>query len=592
MTLNLTPLRGLLAASLLALAAAAPASAAGTWSASAALNTAPNKDASTPTVATDGAGTSTAVWVRSLDDTVGSAVVELATRPAGGAWSAPQVLSSGTDQTASLPRVAAAADGTVAIAWLQGGVDGEPATYATVRRPGGTFPAPEKLSGPEADDPQVAIRPDGRVIVLWNIDVADGATIQGTTSRTGGGWNRTEQLTAPGTWGTFPTLAVGADGTAVATWVDYVDATSQPSANAAILPAGETTWGEEQWLSDPEAYGTFPAAAVGADGTPTVVWQERTDNPRYARNQLLTSDLVAGQWTPPVALTTYDEQANHQDASVTTDAAGNQTVAWLHTRYSGNPTAGETAIDDNVRVATRPAGATAWSAPQTVATEPPNPTLRHVVLATHPTGGSVLGWAGYVDATRRNKLIRVATRETFAAAWSAPATLSGPGGTSSSQMSWDVGLAADAKAFTAVWHANAASGLIGVHASTWTLTPVTVGPTPEATPSPTPQSAIPTPVATASPAPPVLTPAPPVKRAPIRLAARWTKGRLVLSLTGVDPRAKLQVKVPGRKAALKATGTKITLAARYAKAGRKLTVRVTDAQGTYVATRTVRVPRR
>lgn len=589
MTLTLNALRGLTAASLMLLAVAAPASA--SWSASAALNTAPNKDASTPTVATDGAGTSTAVWVRSLDDTVGSAVVEVATRPAGGTWSAPQTLSTATDQTASLPRVTAAADGTVAIAWLQGGVgpNDDPATFATVRRPGGAWSTPAQLSGLAADEPQVAIRPDGRVIVLWNIDVAGGATVQSTTSRAGGGWNRTEQLTAPGRWGSFPSLAVGADGTAVAAWVDYVDETGQPSANAAILPAGETAWGEEQWLSDPGAYGTFPAAAVRPDGTPAVVWQERTDNPRYARNQLLTSDLVEGEWTPPAALTTYDEQANHQDAVVTTDAAGNQTVAWLYTPYSGNPTAGETAINDNVQVATRAAGAKAWSAPQTVATEPPNPTLRHVMLATHSSGASVLGWAGYVDATRRAKLIRVAVRERFGAAWSEPATLSGPGGTSSSQMSWDVGLGAGPKELTAVWHANATSGLIGVHASTWTPAPVVPEPTPEATPAPTPQASTPAP--TVTPAPAIVTHATPVKRAPIRLTARWSKGRLVLRLTGVDTQATLRVAVPDRDTVLKGTGATISVASRYARAGRKLTVRVT-AGGRYVATRTVRVPRR
>ncbi|MDA0183028.1 hypothetical protein OJ997_22155 [Solirubrobacter phytolaccae] len=585
----------MLAASLLALAVAAPASAAGTWSAAAALNTAPNKDASTPTVATDATGTSTAVWVRSLDDSVGSAIVEVATRPAGGAWSAPQTLSTGTDQTASLPRVSAAADGTVAIIWLQSGIKDDPSAWATVRRPGQAWDEPTRLSAPEADEPQIAIRPDGRVIALWSIDWAEGTAVESASTRAGGGWNRTEALTEPGTWGSFPSLAVGADGTAVAAWVDYDDATGQPTANTAILPAGETTWDPEQTVSDPAEYGTFPAVTV-ADGTPTVVWQERTDNPRYARNQLFTSDLVAGEWTEAVALTAYDEQANHQDAVLTTDAAGNQTVAWLWTAYSGNPTAGEAATVDTMQVATRAAGTKTWSAPLSVATEPPNATLRHVALATRADGSSVLGWAGYVDAAKRNKLIRVAVREGFAGAWSEPATLSGPGGTSSSQMSWDIGLAAGPKELTAVWHANATSGLIGVQASTWVpAPPVVVEPEPTATPEPTPATPLPTVVPTATPGPPTpgttVTPAP-AKRTPIRLTARWAKGRLALSLTGLTKTSKLQVKVPGRTAALKATGTKITVAARYAKTGRKLTVRVTDASGRYVATRTVRVPRR
>jgi hypothetical protein len=122
------------------------------------------RDSQGPRLAVAPNGTATAVWWR-FDGA--NQVIQTASRPEGGAWSPPATLS-GPGEDGLFPVVAVAPDGTATAIWERS--DGAHYIAQAASRPaGGAWSAPADLSlpGADANGPRVAVAPDGTAVAVW-----------------------------------------------------------------------------------------------------------------------------------------------------------------------------------------------------------------------------------------------------------------------------------------------------------------------------------------------------------------------------------------------------------------------------------------
>jgi hypothetical protein len=136
-------------------------------------------------VAVSPQGEATAIWARSNGMDL---VVQGATRPAGGGWSAPVDISAHHGQGGFYPRLVVDSKGDATAVWK--GYDRyrhNLAIQAATRRLGGGWSAPTDVSNRVPrhmgiSEPQMAIDPQGIATVVWVIRARGGGIVQAATS--------------------------------------------------------------------------------------------------------------------------------------------------------------------------------------------------------------------------------------------------------------------------------------------------------------------------------------------------------------------------------------------------------------------------
>lgn len=199
----------------LALAASASAAPQGSWVLPAVDVSDLGRNASKPRVAVAADGGTSVVW-RRFDGT--SNIVQAATRPPGGSFGPPVNLSA-AGQNAVDPQVAAAPDGVTTAVWQR--YDGSKnIIQAAIQPPGGSFGTPVNLSAPgqNADQPQVAVAPDGTTTAVWQRIGGGNYIVQASTRPPGGTFGTPVNLSAAGQNAANPQVAAGPDGTTTAVW--------------------------------------------------------------------------------------------------------------------------------------------------------------------------------------------------------------------------------------------------------------------------------------------------------------------------------------------------------------------------------------
>lgn len=196
---------------------AATRPAGGTWAAPVDLSTIAGPRAN-PRIVVDPAGTATAVW-GTFTTTYG---IQTATRSPGAPWSAPADLSAPGQDTFDTPELAADRRGTVTALWQRHDGSGWIVTSAT-RPAGGAWTAPVDLSatGHDAWDPQVAVDPAGNATAVWSLadePMSDSArTVQAARRTVAGEWTAPVDLSRGGTaWN--PQVALDSSGNATTVW--------------------------------------------------------------------------------------------------------------------------------------------------------------------------------------------------------------------------------------------------------------------------------------------------------------------------------------------------------------------------------------
>lgn len=195
-------------AAAVALVCAAPAGAATGFLADETLSPA---QASDPVVAMAPNGYAAAAWIEVL---VGPSIaVEVAVRPPGGAWSAPQQLRLGPNPKSGLD-LAVDASGDAAVTWLERDVLPSQFVVVATRPAGGSFGAAEALP-PTGGAPSIGIDGGGRATLLYGAgsdvvvrDFQAGASALAARPQT----------LAPGCQASAGLLDVASSGDAVAAW--------------------------------------------------------------------------------------------------------------------------------------------------------------------------------------------------------------------------------------------------------------------------------------------------------------------------------------------------------------------------------------
>ena len=270
-------------------------------------------------LAVNESGDAVAVWSRSDGSNV---IVQASVRPAGGNWSTPADLSE-EGEDALWARVALDDNGSATAVWSRS--DGSnPIIQAATRAANGSWSMPEDLSvvGTTSRIPRVAADDAGNVTVIWS-RIIPSIVVQAAVRPHGGGWAPAVDISAAGTGG-LPDLAVGGAGRAVAVWMSFEGGewVIRGSRRAAV----DDDWSAVELVSTPQAQTTgsarVPDVAMNAAGEAVAAWFRTTNTSTLVE---VTSSSFAGTWSAPV--TTGAPSAERPQVVV--DHVGRAAVAWM-----------------------------------------------------------------------------------------------------------------------------------------------------------------------------------------------------------------------------------------------------------------------
>jgi hypothetical protein len=373
------------------------------------------KKPSEPRLVMTPGGMALAVWKR-LDTGLGVYVIEGATRPPGGPFSAPFNVYTAPPQVIPQEVEASLAEnGAIAVSWsridptanyphLICGID--PMTHlpihcpdpsfveATVRPAGGTFAKPERVSPEGFEKPEeteeekeereieesvrsagegrIAVDTAARAVVVWAwFDGTDEVTQWTAREGTEHFNHPATQLSESGENAAEPEIKMDAAGNAVAVWArnDGADREIQ----AATRPPGGafTQLGD---ISPPSGVAVSPSLAVNSGGTATAVW----------RLTGFSEDFIEAATRPPGGpfasqVDISSGKDNPLFPEVAMNDAGAAVVVWT----------GANSVDQIVRAAVRPAGGS-FGAP--VAISQSSPDLFHPHVAIDLGGDASVVW--------------------------------------------------------------------------------------------------------------------------------------------------------------------------------------------------------
>jgi hypothetical protein len=294
----------------------APALAAPAWLPPVDLSV-PGQNADAPRIAVDPAGNAVAVWSR-FDGT--NDRVQAASKPVGGAWGAPVDLSAPGEDAAE-PQVAIDPGGNVVAAWSR--FNGANEIIQAASKPaGGAWGAPDDLSlpGQNADEPDVALDQAGNALVVWQRSNGANSIVQVRNRPAGGTWGAVISLSMAGEDAFGAEVAVNATGDAVAAWQRFEG--SDTIAQAVTMPAG-AEWGSLTSLSVVGADAYVSGTAVDPAGNVVVLWWRSNGTHQVIQ---AASKPAGGAWLAPTTLSLPGQTA--YAPHVAFDQAGNAIAVW------------------------------------------------------------------------------------------------------------------------------------------------------------------------------------------------------------------------------------------------------------------------
>jgi hypothetical protein len=280
-------------------AAAAPALAAGSWSAPIQLSTPipPTDVVGDPSVAVNASGAQAAAWYDQAAD--GTQFVHVRTSANGQTWSAATTLGGGVS-----PAVALAPDGRAVAVW-----EGLPpitgTIQASVRPPNGSWSTPVTVST-DAGPPLIGVDARGNAIAVW----AASSGIETASLAAGGTWTAVHNLASGGR---SADLAVNASGAVIVAWAG--------SGGTIVTDSGTVLGGFAAPVTvAPAAYRQgSPAVALNDAGQASLVWRGRT-------TVLAATRSAGGAWSATSQL--IANASGSVDTAI--DGSGNAVAAFVH----------------------------------------------------------------------------------------------------------------------------------------------------------------------------------------------------------------------------------------------------------------------
>jgi len=344
------------------------------------------KSAAESQVATGPDGTTTITWQHFNADW--DWIVQAATRAANATTFSTPIDLSTTGQPAVSPQVATGPDGTTTITWTRNDGTNTIVQAATRAANATTFSTPIDLSatGQNAQNPQVAIGPDGTTTITWSRSNGSNYIVQAATRAANATTFSTPiDLSATGQSAGSPQVATGPDGTTTITWTRSNGTNN--IVQAATRAANATTFSTPIDLSATGGDAYYPHVAIGPDGTTTITWYRW--NGRKNIVQAATRAANATTFSTPIDLSTTSQRevcdCNPQvDVEVATGPDGTTTITW--TRNDGT--------NIIVQAATRAANATTFSTPIDLSTTSQDQGCDcGPQVATGPDGTTTITWS-------------------------------------------------------------------------------------------------------------------------------------------------------------------------------------------------------
>lgn len=328
---------------------------------------APGQNATVPQIAIDSSGDAVAVWLRSNG---ANPIVQTASRPAGGSWSAPENLST-AGQEATVPQVAMDGAGDAVVVWVRSNGSNKIVQAASRGAGGGVWSAPVDLSevGQDAGNPQVAIDPAGDAVAVWERSNGANTIIQAARRPSGGSWTVATDLSEPGLSATATQVAIDPEGEAVAVWNRVSGANTIIQSSSA--PAGGS-WSPALDISEAAPSTGAARVAMDADGEAVAVWRRSNGANTVIQG---AGRPPGGSWSTPVTLSELGQNSNQPRVAV--DPDGDAFVAW--TRAGALP----------AQVASRAAGGS-WSTPVVISEA--GATATQAQVAVDSGGDAVVVW--------------------------------------------------------------------------------------------------------------------------------------------------------------------------------------------------------
>lgn len=273
-----------------------------------------------PRVVVDSKGNATAVWLWSLGE---SSVVQSATRPVGGSWSAPVDVSA-VGQAAFFFDVALDPQGGATAVWEN---ESKGTIQSAARPTGGSWSAPVDISaaGAFSHSPQVAVDSQGNATAVWERYNPKGTLIQSATRSVEGSWSAPVSLFKPRRHAQHPQVAVDPQGNVTAIWErsngsDLIVQSATRSAGGIWSAPVDISGG------DNSSGGDNLRLVVDSRGNVTAVWRAYDSNHQNFVIQAATRP-PGGVWSPPTDISNRTESVNEPQIAV--DPQGNATVAWV-----------------------------------------------------------------------------------------------------------------------------------------------------------------------------------------------------------------------------------------------------------------------
>jgi PKD domain len=279
-------------------------------------------------VAVNDNGDAIAAWVRQG----ATSEVWASVRPAGGSFGPPQAIASVPGKNALEPSVAINDAGAMIVVWYlrNSDTDGKETVYAAFRPPGGSFTsAPVSSSDLWNQSPRAALDSTGKATIVWSYWNGE-INIARVRIRNADGLMGTQRDLSPSAPTGFPMFAtVGLDqaGNALAVWSHWNGAVYE--VEGATRAAAADTWSNLPTFgqSASASFGTEPQVAVDANGNAVSIW-------RAANNTIQAASRASGGAFGAAQLGISAPTATAP--RVVLDSAGNAVSVWRRSDGEGS----------------------------------------------------------------------------------------------------------------------------------------------------------------------------------------------------------------------------------------------------------------
>jgi hypothetical protein len=203
---------------------------------------------SSPKLAGDSAGNLFAVWQDYRGEASNRPHIRFAYRPAGGDWQ-PSIKVDPTNSIQWLPTLAVDGRGDAYLAW-QDRRSGYDQVYFATRPAGGAWSAGQVISPTVASEPQstpaLAVNRRGEAVVFWAQGrcCVNPSSIYVAARSAGGSWGAAQRIGQARPWGSYLNAALDDWGQAYAIWLDLTGA----QVSFAARPPGAVAARSANWL--------------------------------------------------------------------------------------------------------------------------------------------------------------------------------------------------------------------------------------------------------------------------------------------------------------------------------------------------------